>query len=59
MCSYTMALTRSQAMNKVENEHFDVCLSKRRLAVRHGAVEVTRKELVKRMLLKRGQAQTL
>jgi len=34
-------------------EHFDICLSKRKLAVKAGAVEVTSKELVKRMILKR------
>ena len=28
------------------HEHFDICLSKRKLAVEHGAVEVTQRELV-------------
>ena len=27
-------------------EHYDICLSKRSLAVEHGAVEITSKELV-------------
>ena len=30
-------------------EHFDIAMSKRRLAVEHGAVEVTMKELVRYM----------
>lgn len=34
-------------------EHFDVCMSKRALAVKAGAVEVTRKELVLRMMQRR------
>lgn len=34
-------------------EHFDICLNKRRLAIHHGAIEVTQKELVIRMLAKR------
>ena len=37
-------------------EHFDIALSKRTLAVQHGAVEVTQRELVKIMLTKRGHA---
>jgi len=28
------------------DEHFDVCLAKRRLAIRHGAQPVTRRELM-------------
>lgn len=36
-------------------EHFDICLSKRKLAVREGAVELTQKELVRRMVCKRDQ----
>jgi hypothetical protein len=31
-------------------EHFDVCLTKRAAAVQHGAIEITAKELVSRML---------
>jgi len=31
-------------------EHFDVCLSKRKLAVQFGAKEITVKDLVKRMM---------
>lgn len=27
-------------------EHFDICMSKRRLAIKFGAIPVTRKELV-------------
>lgn len=30
-------------------EHFDVCLSRRALAVKHGAVEITQRELVLKM----------
>lgn len=30
-------------------EHFDICLSKRKLAVENGAIEVTGKELVTRL----------
>ena len=36
-------------------EHFDICLSKRKLAVKAGAVELTPKDLVRRMLAKKGQ----
>lgn len=31
-------------------EHFDVSLGKKKLAIQHGAIEVTRKELVKWMI---------
>lgn len=34
-------------------EHFDIALSKRALAVQYGAVEVTRKELVQGMMSRR------
>lgn len=34
-------------------EHFDICLAKRKLAVKAGAIELTQKELVRRMVLKR------
>lgn len=34
-------------------EHFDICLSMRALAVRCGAIEVTRKELVQGMMARR------
>lgn len=34
-------------------EHFDICLSKRKLAVEFGAVEVTQRELGKILLKKR------
>ena len=33
-------------------EHFDICLSKKELALRHGAVETGAKELVKMMTLR-------
>jgi len=36
-------------------EHFDISLGKRKLAVSAGAVEVTRKELVRKMILRRKQ----
>lgn len=38
-------------------EHFDIAKSKRRLAVRAGAVEVEARELVARMHLKRPEAE--
>lgn len=38
-------------------EHFDVCLTKRKLAVEHGAVEVSPKELVRKMLEKKGKVE--
>ena len=34
-------------------EHFDIALSKRKLAVEAGAIEVTQKELVKGMMARR------
>jgi len=34
-------------------EHFDVCQAKRKLAVKNGAFEVTRRDLVKRIMEKR------
>jgi len=34
-------------------EHFDICKTKRALAVRAGAVAVTQRELVKRMMDRR------
>lgn len=33
-------------------EHYDVCLSKRKLAVKAGAIEVSQRELVQRMRAK-------
>lgn len=35
------------------NEHYDISLSKRRLAVRAGAIEVTSREMVKKLVAKR------
>ena len=32
------------------HEHFDICLAKRKLAVRAGAIEITTKELVQKSL---------
>lgn len=37
-------------------EHYDICLAKRRLAIRHGAKEVTSHELGQIMLRKRASA---
>ena len=34
------------------NEHFDVSMSKRKQAIRHGAVEVTQRELAKLLIKK-------
>ena len=34
-------------------EHFDICLSKRALAIEAGAIELSPKDLVRRMLEKR------
>lgn len=34
-------------------EHFDVCVSKRRKAIQNGAKAVTSRDLVRRMLVKR------
>jgi len=31
-------------------EHFDICLSKKALAIRHGAIEIEAKALVQKML---------
>lgn len=36
-------------------EHFDICWTKRKLAVSAGALEVTRRELVQRQLQKDGR----
>lgn len=33
-------------------EHFDVCLDKRRRAVERGAIEITQRELAKKLILK-------
>ena len=35
------------------NEHFDICLSKKASAVKHGAIEVTMRELVMKMKSRR------
>lgn len=35
-----------------QREHFDICHSKRRLAVEHGAIELSTKELLKIIKLK-------
>ena len=37
-------------------EHFDVCMTMRARAVRHGAIEVTQRELVRRSIAKRKPA---
>jgi hypothetical protein len=34
-------------------EHFDICLSKRKLAVVHGAIEISMREMAQRSLEKR------
>lgn len=39
-------------------EHFDICLSKRRLAIEYGAIEVTQRELA-RMIIARQSPQLL
>ncbi len=31
-------------------EHFDICLSKKRLAIEHGAIEITEQELLQKTL---------
>lgn len=36
-------------------EHFDICLSKRKSAVQLGAEEITAKQLVKRLMAKRSK----
>jgi hypothetical protein len=35
------------------SEHFDICLSKKDLAIKNGALEITAKNLVRRMLQKK------
>lgn len=40
-------------------EHFDICLNRRSRAVNLGAIEITQKELVKRMMLKRQGCETI
>jgi hypothetical protein len=37
-------------------EHFDICMSKRALAIRHGALAITRKELAAMVAARRGTA---
>lgn len=34
-------------------EHFDICQAKKKLAIQNGAIEVTRKDLVRKMLRKK------
>lgn len=34
-------------------EHFDICLAKRKLAVAAGAIEITRKDLARKLLERR------
>lgn len=36
-----------------QGDHFDICQSKRALAIKHGAVEITQRQLGVMMLLKR------
>jgi hypothetical protein len=35
-------------------EHFDICLSKKKLAIMAGAIEISSKDLVRKMLAKKG-----
>lgn len=37
-------------------EHFDICLSKKKLAIAHGAIELSPKQIVQRMLDKKCQS---
>lgn len=50
-----------QAPPKASSSHYDICLSKRALAVKNGAVEITLRELAmkarERRLRERGQTQ--
>lgn len=35
------------------SEHFDICLSKKKLAIKNGAIEITARELVQKQIDKR------
>lgn len=35
------------------DEHFDICLAKRRLAVKEGAIEITRRTLIQKLQVRR------
>jgi len=38
------------------SEHFDICLSKKKLAIQNGAIEISSKDLVRKMLAKKSNA---
>lgn len=38
------------------DQHFDICLAKRRLAVRSGAIEITARDLVRRLRSRRASS---
>lgn len=41
------------------HSHYDICLSKRKLALQHGAIEIDRKQLVALIQRKRAEIQAL
>ena len=43
----TIGVNRRWFQSEASTPHYDICKSKRHLAISHGAIEVSRRELVK------------
>ena len=42
----TIGINRKWFQNRVRFPHYDICKSKRELAIQHGAIPITRRQLV-------------
>ena len=50
---HRMAASIGVARKWYQGDHYDICLAKRALAVKSGAVELTRKELARKVIAER------
>ena len=56
----TIGVSRKHIQNKGKyNEHFDICLSKKKLAITAGAVQITSRELVTKLKQRPGHPDNL